>query len=161
MSESLVADEIRRKVQSVLMGDGLSLTEAELREMGEAGKRGAKAGRRLAELCRAMSIPVRIEIPAVDGVDGSFPTKPKLGLNLDLTQAHSVAVQLEEQGFGYGAFWCNPPTVREALGILWHAIRGTEMRTKEQPSMKPWAEWVYCKHGEPPADQEQPPPPKK
>ncbi len=49
-----VADEIRRKVYSILTGNEISLTEAALREMGEAGKRGAKAGRGLAETCRAI-----------------------------------------------------------------------------------------------------------
>ena len=89
-----------------------------------------------------MSIPVEIEIPAAEGVEGSVPTK----LKLDLTQAHGIAVQLEEQGFGYGAFWCKPPTVREALWILWSAIRGKELRTGKTPSMKPWAERVYYKY---------------
>ncbi len=85
-----------------------------------------------------MSIPARIEIPGLVKLDDEC--SDSLKLNLDLTQAHDVAVQLEEQGFGYGAFWCKPPTVREALEILWHAIRGTAMRTKKTPSMAPWAE---------------------
>ncbi len=78
-----------------------------------------------------MSIPVRIEIPAILGVEGSVPEK----LRLDIRQAHGVAVQLEEQGFGYGAFWCKPPTIREALGILWSAILRKELRTAKTPSM--------------------------
>jgi hypothetical protein len=106
-----------------------------------------------------MRTPVRIEIPAAESVEGSVPEK----LKLDRKQAHGVAVQLEEQGFGYGAFWCKPPTIREALWILWSAIRGKEFRTYKTPSMSPWDyvdddpydPWT----GEPPADQEQPPPP--
>lgn len=112
-----------------------------------------------------MSIPVRIEIPGVlkldDEPDGllvdafensrlAYPGNSiPLKLKLDLTQAHGIAVQLEEQGFGYGAFWCQPPTICEALWILWRAIRGTEMRTKNQLSMKPWAERVYYKYDSP------------
>lgn len=102
-----------------------------------------------------MSVPVRIEIPGEVKLD--FDGKPdgfrlnavgipvNMKLKLDLTQAHDIAVQLEEQGFGYGAFWCKPPTVREALWILWSAIRGKELRTVKTPSMKPWAEGVYYK----------------
>jgi len=126
-----------------------------------------------------MSIPVRIEIPAAEGVGGSVPAKWRptsrpCQMKLDLAQAHGIAVQLEEQGFGYGAFWCKPPTVREALWILWSAIRGKEVQkfkppsgAAKAPSMVPWlhaddpydpwtGEW---KAEEPPADQEQPPPP--
>ena len=91
-----------------------------------------------------MSMPVRLEIP---GMEGSVPRK----LIMDQTQAHGIAVQLEEQGFGYGAFWCKPPTVREALWILWSAIRGKELRTDKTPSMKPWAERVYYKYDRPPS----------
>ena len=106
---------------------------------------------------------VRVEIPGIDGVEGSQPEK----LRLDRAQAHGLAVQLEEQGFGYGAFWCQVPTIRDALWILWSAIRRKEVRTAKTPSiaehgMRPWDHpndsydpWT----GEPPADQEQPPPP--
>lgn len=102
-----------------------------------------------------MSIPVRIEIPGVVKLDNepdgllidafehsrlSYPVNTlPLKLKLDLTQAHGIAVQLEEQGFGYGAFWCQPPTIWEALTILWCAIRRREMRTSKTPSMAPWA----------------------
>ena len=48
-----------------------------------------------------MSISARIEIPEFLKLDDKHSCPLKL--ELDLTQAHDVAVQLEEQGFGYGA----------------------------------------------------------
>lgn len=109
-----------------------------------------------------MSIPASIEISGVvklnDEPDGLLidafehsrlsysGNSAPLKLKLDLTQAHDIAIQLEEQGFGYGAFWCKPPTIREGLWILWSAIRGKELRTGKTPSMAPWAERVYYEY---------------
>ena len=111
--------------------------------------------RRFSNRRGVMTQPVKIEIAGlvklddeadgllVDAFENSRLSCPgnstPLKLNLDPTQAHDLAVHLEEQGFGYGAFWCQPPSIREALWILWYAIRGTEMRTEETLSMKPWA----------------------
>ena len=91
-----------------------------------------------------MSDPVIIEIPGVVKLDkepdgllveafrhsrlSSPGGSPPLRLKLDLTQVHSIAAQLEGQSYGYGAFWCRPPTVSEALWLLWSAIRGKELR---------------------------------
>ena len=72
-------------------------------------------------------------VPREDGC----PTPLRIKLNP--SEGQRVAIQLEEQGFGYGAFWCKAPTIREALLILWWAMRGKTPRTDQMPKAAPWA----------------------